>query len=56
MKIKMRWMVEQIVEVPDNEDWDNLEDRWMNTRRDIENALFDLPGVISATEYDLEEL
>lgn len=56
MKVKMRWMVEQIIEVPDNEDWDNLENRWMNTKNDIEDALFDLPGSILAIEYDLEEL
>lgn len=56
MKVKMRWIVEQIVEVPDDEIWDNLEDRWMNTKLDIEDALFDLPGNISAVEYDLEEL
>lgn len=61
MKVKMRWMVEQIVEVPDGEDWDNLEnryleDRWTNTTSTIENVLFDLPGNISVVKYDLEEL
>lgn len=56
MKVKMRWMVEQIVEVSDNEDWDNLEDIWTNTKSDIEDALFDLPGNILVIEYNLEEL
>lgn len=56
MKVRMRWMVEEIITVPDNTSWNDLEDRWMEKTGTIENMLFEMPGNTHAIEYDLEEM
>ena len=56
MKVRMRWMIEEIIDVPDDTNWSDLENKWIDNTDAIEDMLSEMPGNTHAIEYDLEEM
>lgn len=53
MKVRMKWTVEEVINVPDDTNWNDLEDRSLEKTGIIENMLFEIPGNAHIIGYDL---
>lgn len=56
MKVRMRWMVEEVINVQDDTNWNDLEDRCIEKTGAIENMLFEMPGNVSVIRCDFARL